>query len=183
MPFVFDLRRCGSPVLARTGLYVFEVVPGIPAGHRGTKLRGGFPVRPGGGRTLTLVAGHEDECRRTLTSSTGNISPPRRQARLYLGHRQAQPCPTLLTHGGKAKMTAAVIYDGNLPPRRRISGARDILGKRAEFERPTAGSARSRRVTSAARSPSLVDPAAVGKRVLVTTAFASRRASSSRESR
>ena len=61
-PFVFDRGGEEALFLHEQGI-PFEVVPGIPAGI-GVPAYAGVPVTyPGGGDTITLVRGYEDESR------------------------------------------------------------------------------------------------------------------------
>src|SRR5262245_44256292 len=61
-PFVFDRGGEEALFLQQQGI-VFEVVPGIPAGIA-VPAYAGVPVTyPGGGDTITLVRGFEDESR------------------------------------------------------------------------------------------------------------------------
>ena len=61
-PFVFDRGGEEALFLHENGI-PFEVVPGIPAGLA-VPAYAGIPVTyPGGGDTITLVRGHEDESR------------------------------------------------------------------------------------------------------------------------
>src|SRR3954470_3737811 len=59
-PFVFDSGGSEALFLHEQGLR-FEVIPGIPAGIA-VPSYAGIPVTyPGGGDTITLVRGHEDD--------------------------------------------------------------------------------------------------------------------------
>src|SRR4030095_11474161 len=59
-PFVFDSGGAEALFLHEQGLH-FEVVPGVPAAV-GVASYAGIPITyPGGGDTVALVRGHEDE--------------------------------------------------------------------------------------------------------------------------
>src|ERR1700749_2232062 len=61
-PFVFDSGGSEALFLHEQGVR-FEVVPGIPAGIGAARYAGGALTYPGGGDTLTVVRGNEDEGR------------------------------------------------------------------------------------------------------------------------
>jgi uroporphyrinogen III methyltransferase / synthase len=131
-PFVFDDGGAEALFLHEQGVR-FEVVPGIPAGI-GIPSYAGIPVTyPGGGDTLALVRGHEDD---------GETRPSIDWARLarldctivcYAGpHQVPKMLSSLLSHGRPPGDSVALIYDGTLPTQQTIVGTLSELAAAAK---------------------------------------------------
>ncbi|MSO82508.1 MAG: uroporphyrinogen-III C-methyltransferase [Acidobacteria bacterium] len=121
-PFVFD--RGGEEALFLHAQQVpFEVVPGIPAAIA-VPAYAGVPVTyPGGGDTITLIRGHEDESRTLPDIDWASLARLGGTSVCYAG---AQQLPRILealrAHGWPADDQAVVIYNGTLPQQDTISG-------------------------------------------------------------
>ncbi|MEW6320966.1 MAG: uroporphyrinogen-III C-methyltransferase [Acidobacteriota bacterium] len=121
-PFVFDRGGSEALFLHEQGI-PFEVVPGIPAAV-GVPAYAGIPITyPGGGDTLTLVRGFEDERQApppidwdALASLDGTVV-------CYAGSRQlSRILDSLLAAGRPADEAAAVIVHGTLASQQTTSG-------------------------------------------------------------
>ncbi len=121
-PFVFD--RGGQEALFLHEQRVpFEVVPGVPAAIAVPSYAGVPVTYPGGGDTLTLIRGHEDESETApqvdwtaLAQLTGTVV-------CYAGRRQLLAVlEALLAHGRDPAEPSAVIVHGTLPSQRTIQG-------------------------------------------------------------
>ena len=121
-PFVFD--RGGEEALFLHEQRVpFEVVPGIPAGI-GVPAYAGVPVTyPGGGDTITLIRGHEDESRTLPDIDWASLARLGGTSVCYAGaHQLPRILERLLSHGWPADSRAVVVYDGTLPHQETVSG-------------------------------------------------------------
>ncbi len=136
-PFVFDQGGVEALFLHEQGI-PFEVVPGVPAAI-GVPAFAGIPVTyPGGGNTLTLVRGFEDEGRdrprvdwSTLATLDGTIAS-------YTGPRQLTVMiDALLAHGRSPEESAAVITEGSLLSQRTTAGTLKELADRFRQAPPT----------------------------------------------
>lgn len=121
-PFVFDRGGEEALFLHEQGI-AFEVVPGIPAGIA-VPAYAGVPVSyPGGGDTITLVRGYEDESRtppdvdwQALTQVGGTVV-------CYAAAPQLpRMLESLIAAGWPAEETAVIVYDGTLPTQETVSG-------------------------------------------------------------
>jgi uroporphyrinogen III methyltransferase/synthase len=121
-PFVFDRGGEEALFLHEQGV-PFEVVPGIPAAL-GVPSYAGVPVTyPGGGDTLTLVRGHEDERQTPPRVDWASLAALEGTVVCYAGRRQlAAILDALLSHGRPPTEPVAVIFDGTLPSQRTVSG-------------------------------------------------------------
>ena len=121
-PFVFD--RGGEEALFLHEQRVpFEVVPGIPAGI-GVPAYAGVPVTyPGGGDTITLIRGHEDESRTLPDIDWASLARLDGTVVCYAG---AYQLPLILqalhSSGWPADGQAVIVYDGTLPHQETVSG-------------------------------------------------------------
>ena len=129
-PFVFD--RGGEEALFLHEHNVpFEVVPGIPAGI-GVPAYAGVPVTyPGGGDTITLVRGFEDE-RRTLPHiDWASLARLEGTVVCYAGSQQL---PLLLNalraNGWPGDDEALIVYEGSMPGQQSLTGTIDELLQR-----------------------------------------------------
>lgn len=121
-PFVFDRGVEEALFLQAQGI-PFEVVPGIPLGI-GVPAYAGVPVTyPGGGDTITLVRGYEDNGRtlpdvdwRSLAALDGTVV-------CYVGAQQLPRLFDALAGGGwSAADEAVVIYNGTLTSQMTMTG-------------------------------------------------------------
>jgi uroporphyrinogen III methyltransferase/synthase len=121
-PFVFDRGGEEALFLHEQGV-PFEVVPGIPAAI-GVPSYAGVPVTyPGGGDTLTLVRGHEDERQTPPRVDWTSLATLEGTVVCYAGRRQLSAIlEALLSHGRPPTEPVAVIFDGTLPSQRTIAG-------------------------------------------------------------
>jgi uroporphyrinogen III methyltransferase/synthase len=121
-PFVFD--RGGEEALYLHEQRIpFEVIPGIAAGL-GVPAYAGVPVTyPGGGDTITLVRGYEDESREVPDVDWASLVQLEGTIVCYAG---AQQLPRILdalrANGWPADGQAVVIYNGTMPTQESVAG-------------------------------------------------------------
>src|SRR5581483_611464 len=121
-PFVFD--RGGEEVLFLHEHGVpFEVVPGIPPAF-GAAAYAGVPVTyPGGGDTLTLIRGYEDESRTPPQIDWASLARLEGTVVCYAGSQQLpRLLEAMIDHGWPADSTGVLIYNGTLPSQETVSG-------------------------------------------------------------
>jgi uroporphyrinogen III methyltransferase/synthase len=114
-PFVFD--RGGEEALYLHEQRVrFEVIPGIPASI-GVPAYAGVPVSyPGGGDTITLIRGFEDESRTPPDIDWGSLAKLDGTVVCYAGAQQLpRILEALVSHGWPAEDRAVIVYNGTLP--------------------------------------------------------------------
>lgn len=121
-PFVFDRGGEEALFLREQGI-PFEVVPGVPPGIA-VPAYAGVPVTyPGGGDTLTLLRGYEDE-RRTLPDI--DWSSLVRLGGTIVCYAGGQQIPRILdalrAHGWPEDDNALVVYNGTLPSQQAVAG-------------------------------------------------------------
>ena len=121
-PFVFDRGGEEALFLQQQGI-VFEVVPGIPAGIA-VPAYAGVPVTyPGGGDTITLVRGFEDESRTPPKIDWAGLVRLEGTVVCYAG---AQQLPLILEslqeHGWPSDGQAVAVYNGTLPAQQTLTG-------------------------------------------------------------
>ena len=126
-PFVFDRGGEEALFLHEQGI-PFEVVPGVPAGV-GVPAYAGVPVSyPGGGDTITLVRGYEDESRTLPDIDWASLAKLEGTVICYAG---AQQLPRILeaarAHGWPADEAAVIVYNGTLPSQETVSGTIETL--------------------------------------------------------
>jgi uroporphyrinogen III methyltransferase/synthase len=126
-PFVFDRGGEEALFLHEQGI-PFEVIPGVPAAI-GVPSYAGVPVTyPGGGDTLTLVRGHEDESQNTPQVDWASLAKLKGTIVCYAGSRQVGAViEALLSHGRPRTEHAVVIVNGTLPSQRTIEGSLEEL--------------------------------------------------------
>ena len=127
-PFVFDRGGEEALFLHEQGI-PFEVVPGIPAGI-GVPAYAGVPVTyPGGGDTITLVRGYEDESRTPPNIDWASLARLDGTVVCYAGTQQLpRILEALIASGWPAEEQAVIIYNGTLPSQETISGSiRELL--------------------------------------------------------
>ena len=121
-PFVFD--RGGEEALFLHEQNVpYEVVPGIPAGI-GVAAYAGVPLTyPGGGDTITLVRGYEDERRTVPDIDWASLARVGGTIVCYAGaHQLPRVLDALIANGWPADDQAVVVYDGTLTSQQAVSG-------------------------------------------------------------
>ena len=148
-PFVFD--RGGEEALFLHEQRVpYEVVPGVPAGIA-VPAYAGVPVTyPGGGDTVTLVRGYEDESRDAAGHRLGQPRAARRHGGLL--RRRAAAAARARGAGrptaGRPTKTAVIVYNGTLPTQETLTGTLAELLQRHRARTRAA----SRRCSSSATS-------------------------------
>ena len=121
-PFVFD--RGGEEALFLHEQRVpFEVVPGIPAAIA-VPAYAGVPVTyPGGGDTITLLRGHENESRTLPMVDWASLARLDGTVVCYAGaHQLPLMLEALRSNGWPADGQAVIVYDGTLPHQDTVSG-------------------------------------------------------------
>ena len=121
-PFVFDRGGEEALFLHEQGV-PFEVVPGIPAGI-GVPAYAGVPVTyQGGGDTLTLVRGYEDESRTPPKIDWASLARLEGTVVCYAGAQQLPlVLEALVANGWPADSQAVLIYNGTLPNQETVEG-------------------------------------------------------------
>jgi uroporphyrinogen III methyltransferase/synthase len=134
-PFVFDRGGEEALFLHEQGV-PFEVVPGIPAAI-GIPGYAGVPLTyPGGGDTVTLVRGHEDESQTAPQIDWASLAKLKGTIVCYAGTRQLPAIlESLISHGRSKNDPAAVIYEGTLPGQHTVDGTLAELADRTNSER------------------------------------------------
>ena len=171
-PFVFDSGGAEVLFLHENGVR-FEVVPGVPVCIAAPAYAGVPITYSGGGDTITLIRGYEDEGKAEREIDVDWTSLSRLDGTLvcYAGPGQL---PTivhaLLSHGRSADEAAAVTYDGTLPTQHTIAGTLgDIAGTLAKAADPRPGVLTVGRVAALREHLRWYDVRPLfGKRVLVT---------------
>ena len=121
-PFVFD--RGGEEALFLHEQRVpFEIVPGIPAAIA-VPAYAGVPVTyPGGGDTITLIRGHEDESRTLPPVDWASLARLEGTVVCYAGaHQLPLLLEALRSAGWPADGQAIIVYGGTLPDQETVSG-------------------------------------------------------------
>ena len=135
-PFVFD-RGGEEALFLHEHAIPFEVVPGVPAAI-GVPSYAGVPVTyTGGGDTLTLVRGHEDESQSPPQVDWASLAKLKGTIVCYAGSRQlATVLEALLAHGRPRTERAAVIVNGTLPSQRTIEDTLEQLAAQVKETPP-----------------------------------------------
>ncbi len=135
-PFVFDSG--GAEALFLHEHHVpYEIVPGLSASFA-VPAYAGVPVTyPGGGDTITLIRGFENESYTTPDIDWASLARLEGTVICYAGPQQLpRLLEKLIANGWPANATAAIIYDGTLPSQRTISGTlEELLAHAREFSR------------------------------------------------
>ena len=120
-PFVFDRGGEEALFLHEQGI-PFDVVPGIPAGTA-VPAYAGVPVTyPGGGDTLTLVRGYEDESRTAPDIDWASVARLDGTVVCYAGaHQLLDITEALLANGWTADEPIVVVYNGTLPSQETVA--------------------------------------------------------------
>jgi uroporphyrinogen III methyltransferase/synthase len=121
-PFVFDRGGEEALFLHEHGI-PFEVVPGLAAGLA-VPAYAGVPVTyPGGGDTITLVRGYEDESRTPPDIDWASLARLEGTIVCYAGPQQLlRLLESLAANGWPPESQAAIIYSGTLPSQETIPG-------------------------------------------------------------
>src|SRR5512138_2552278 len=119
-PFVFDRGGEEALFLHEHGV-PFEVVPGLAAGLA-VPAYAGVPVTyPGGGDTITLVRGYEDESRTPPDIDWASLARLEGTIVCYAGPQQLlRLLESLAANGWPPESQAAIIYGGTLPAQETI---------------------------------------------------------------
>ena len=129
-PFVFDRGGEEALFLHEQGV-AFEVVPGIPAGI-GVPAYAGVPVTyPGGGDTLTMVRGYEDESRTIPDVDWASIARLEGTVVCYAGAQQLpRILDALVVNGWAPETPAAIVYNGTQTSQVTLAGTlAELLGE------------------------------------------------------
>src|SRR5262245_24383570 len=121
-PFVFDRGGEEALFLHAQGI-PFEVVPGIPLGI-GVPAYAGVPVTyPGGGDTITLVRGYEDDTRVLPDVDWGSLAKLDGTVICYVGsHQISRLFDELMANDWPPDTHAVIVYDGTLTRQQTIAG-------------------------------------------------------------
>ena len=140
-PFVFD-RGGEEALFLHEQAIPFEVVPGIVAGMA-VPAYAGVPVTyPGGGDTITLVRGYEDESRTAPDIDWASLARLDGTIVCYAGsHQLLHITDALLAHGWSADEPVVVIYNGTLPSQDTIATTIGGLRERLSAHAPRRGAA------------------------------------------
>jgi uroporphyrinogen III methyltransferase/synthase len=121
-PFVFDRGGEEALFLREQGVS-FEIVPGVPAGI-GVPAYAGVPVSyPGGGDTITLVRGYEDEKGTAPDVDWASLSALEGTVVCYASAQQLPRIfDAMLAGGWPADDNAVIVYHGTLANQESQSG-------------------------------------------------------------
>jgi uroporphyrinogen III methyltransferase/synthase len=136
-PFVFDQGGIEALFLHEQGI-PFEVVPGLPVAL-GAPAYSGIPLTyPGGGDTVTLVRGYEDEGRQRPRVEWATLAKIEGTLVSYAGPRQlSSMLDALLSAGRPGDEPAAIIGNGTLLNQRTMTGTLQELADRMREEPPS----------------------------------------------
>lgn len=121
-PFVFDRGGEEALFLHEQGI-PFEVVPGIPLGI-GVPAYAGVPVTyRGGGDTITLVRGYEEDSRNLPDIDWASLAKLDGTVVCYVGsHQVSRLFASLLEGGWPADEEAVIVYNGTLTSQVTVAG-------------------------------------------------------------
>jgi uroporphyrinogen III methyltransferase/synthase len=118
-PFVFD-RGGEEALFLHENRVPFEVVPGVLPGL-GVPAYAGVPVTyPGGGDTVTLVRGYEDESRTPPDVDWSGLA--RLGGTVAGGQQLPRMLEALISNGWPPDDQAVAVYNGTLPTQETLSG-------------------------------------------------------------
>jgi uroporphyrinogen III methyltransferase/synthase len=123
-PYVFDTGGTEGLFLHEHGVR-FEVVPGVPVCLAAPSYAGVPITYTGGGDTITLVRGYEDEGKAERDIDVDWTSLARLDGTIvcYAGPQQLpQILRSLMSHGRSAGDAAAIVFDGTLPTQQTLDG-------------------------------------------------------------
>jgi len=124
-PFVFDSGGTEGLFLHEHGVR-FEVVPGVPVCIAAPAYAGVPITYAGGGDTITLIRGYEDEGKAERDIEVDWASLARLDGTLvcYAGPQQLPHIlHSLISHGRPAAESAAVIYNGTMATQQTLDGS------------------------------------------------------------
>ena len=126
-PFVFDRGGEEALFLHEQGI-PFEVIPGIPLGI-GVPAYAGVPVTyPGGGDTITLVRGYEDESRTLPNIDWASLARLEGTMVCYAGSQQLpRMLHAMRSHGWSGDEPGVIVYNGTMASQESVSGTIDEL--------------------------------------------------------
>jgi uroporphyrinogen III methyltransferase / synthase len=126
-PFVFDRGGEEALFLHEQGI-PFEVIPGIPLGI-GVPAYAGVPVTyPGGGDTITLVRGYEDESRTPPDIDWNSLARLEGTMVCYAGSQQLpRMLEAMRSHGWSGDERGVIVYNGTMTSQESVSGTIDEL--------------------------------------------------------
>ena len=130
-PFVFDRGGEEALFLHAQGI-PYEVVPGIPLGI-GVPAYAGVPVTyPGGGDTITLVRGYEDDNRALPDVDWASLAKLDGTVVCYVGSQQlSRLLDALVSNGWPADGEAVIVYNGTLTSQETTTGTIEELAAQA----------------------------------------------------
>jgi uroporphyrinogen III methyltransferase/synthase len=137
-PFVFDSGGAEGLFLHEHGVR-FEVVPGIPVCIAAPAYAGVPITYFGGGDTITLIRGYEDEgkAERDIKVDWSSVARLDGTVVCYAGPQQLpQIVRALISHGRSTDEPAAVINHGTLPRQETVDGTLGELAERLHKESP-----------------------------------------------
>ena len=123
-PYVFDTGGTEGLFLHEHGVH-FEVVPGVPVCLAAPAYAGVPITYAGGGDTITLIRGYEDEGKAEKDIQVDWDSLARLDGTLvcYAGPQQLpQILHSLMSHGRPGEDSAAIVFDGTLPTQQTLDG-------------------------------------------------------------
>ena len=136
-PFVFDQGGIEAIFLHEQGI-PFEVIPGLPAALAAPAYAGIPLTYPGGGDTVTLIRGYQDEGRQRPRVDWSALAKIEGTLVSYAGPRQlSSMVHALLSEGRPGDEPAAIIGGGTLLTQRTISGTLQELADRMREEPPS----------------------------------------------
>jgi uroporphyrinogen III methyltransferase/synthase len=121
-PFVFDRGGEEALFLHEQGV-PFEVIPGVPAAIAAPAYAGVPVSYPGGGDTITLVRGYEDQSRTPPEIDWTSLARLGGTVVCYAGPQQLpRVLESLVSHGWPDETPAAAVYTATMPGQETISG-------------------------------------------------------------
>src|SRR4051812_21431269 len=123
-PYVFDTGGTEGLFLHEHGVR-FEVVPGVPVCLAAPSYAGVPITYTGGGDTITLVRGYEDEGKAERDIDVDWTSLARLDGTIvcYAGPQQLpQILRSLMSHGRSGEDAATIVFDGTLPTQHTLDG-------------------------------------------------------------
>lgn len=121
-PFVFDRGGEEALFLHEQGV-PFEVVPGVPAAIAAPAYAGVPVSYPGGGDTITLVRGYEDQSRTPPEIDWASLAQLGGTVVCYAGPQQLpRVLESLVSHGWPDETQAVAVYNATMPGQETIAG-------------------------------------------------------------
>src|SRR5688572_21300843 len=121
-PFVFDRGGEEALFLHEQGV-PFEVIPGVPAAIAAPAYAGVPVSYPGGGDTITLLRGYEDQSRTPPEIDWTSLAKLGGTVVCYAGPQQLpRVLESLVSHGWPDETPAAAVYGATMPGQETISG-------------------------------------------------------------